>query len=176
MNGRNILSDNSRDTCLHTAYVALGANLGDRLTSISDAGKKLFSLGKIIAKSSVYQTEPWGVTEPQPFYLNQVCALQTLLTPFQLLDGLLDVERKMGRMRTKSRNAARLIDLDLLLFEDRVIRTDQLTVPHPRMTDRAFVLVGLAEIAPDTVHPLNGVTASDLLDRVDRSVVSLWTG
>ncbi len=124
----------------------------------------------------MYETEPWGVSDPQPLYLNQVCAITTSLRPHDLVNGLLQMEDRLGRRRTRNRNESRVIDLDLLLYGDRVIDMPGLTVPHPRMAERAFVLVPLAEIAPDLVHPLRGATAGDLLRGVDASGARLWDG
>lgn len=133
------------------AYVGLGANLGDRLATLRAAVEDLGALGRVVARSSVWETEAVG---PPPDYLNAAVALDTDLSPEALLDGLLAIEAAHGRVRTVARDAPRRLDLDLLLHGARVIQTDRLTVPHPRLHERAFVLEPLAEIAGATQHPL----------------------
>ncbi len=133
-----------------TAFIGLGANLGDRAGSLRDAVRRLaetpgLALGCV---SSVYETAAVGVTD-QPDFLNAVAEVQTSLTALDLLGVLLDIENKMGRVRT-IRWGPRVIDLDLLLYGDAQIALPSLTVPHPRLAERAFVLVPLAEIAPET--------------------------
>lgn len=160
----------------HTAdaFIGLGANLGDRRRNLHLALERLRTLGAVFAVSSVYETEPWGVEEPQPAYLNQVCGLRTELSAAVLVNGLLRIEADLGRRRER-RNEAREIDLDLLLYGDRIIRMPGLEVPHPRMSERGFVLVPLAEIAPDLIDPVTGATPVDLLTDVDASGVQRWT-
>lgn len=126
----------------------------------------------MVAVSSIYETEPWGVGPGQPDYLNQVISLATPLPPSDLLKELLRIERVMGRVRAAPGDP-RVIDLDLLLYGDEVIDEPGLTLPHPRMCDRAFVLTPLAEIAPDAVHPISGLTISALNASVDHSGVRL---
>ena len=155
------------------AYIGLGSNLGDRAANLAEARRQLAEAGRIVAVSSIYETEPWGVGPGQPDYLNQVVAMATPLPPSDLLKELLRIERKMGRVRSAPGDA-RVIDLDLLLYGDEVIDEPGLTLPHPRMCDRAFVLTPLAEIAPDTVHPANGLTIGALNASVDHSGVRLW--
>ena len=154
-------------------YVGLGSNLGDRAANLAEARRRLDEAGRIGAVSSIYETEPWGVGPGQPDYLNQVVAITTPLPPSDLLKELLGIERKMGRVRSAPGDA-RVIDLDLLLYGDEVIDEPGLTLPHPRMCDRAFVLTPLAEIAPDALHPVNGLTISALNASVDHSGVRLW--
>lgn len=138
---------------LQRAYVGLGANLGDPLAQLRNAVAALASLPGtcVAAVSSVYRSAPVGYLD-QPDFLNAVAALDTRLSPQALLDALLVIEQEGGRTRA-FRNAPRLIDLDLLLYGDRVVDEVHLTVPHPRMADRAFVLLPLAEIDPDCVVP-----------------------
>ena len=155
------------------AYIGLGSNLGDRAANLAEARRRLDEAGRIVAVSSIYETEPWGVGPGQPDYLNQVVAITTALPPSDLLKELLGVERVMGRVRAAPGDP-RVIDLDLLLYGDEVIDEPGLTLPHPRMCDRAFVLTPLAEIAPDALHPVNGLTISALNASVDHSGVRLW--
>ncbi len=157
------------------SYIGLGANLGDRALNLKVARTELEQLGDLLASSSLYETEPWDVPDPQPAYLNQVCQVRTDLPPSELMNRLLQIETKLGRTRT-SRNAARPIDLDLLMYGDRRINMPGLEVPHPRMAERAFVLAPFAEIAPDIVHPLRDATAGDLLRDLDMSGVAKYGG
>lgn len=129
------------------AYLALGANLGERENSLATARAQLSQSLIIKRASSLYRTAPFGVTD-QPDFINQCLKIHTRLTPQALLELCLTIERQMGRMRTR-RWGPRLIDIDLLLYDDLEIHTDQLTLPHPGLSERAFVLVPLLEIAPD---------------------------
>lgn len=149
-----------------TAYVALGANLGDAAATVRAALVALEVLPAIrrLATSSLYRTAPVGL-QNQPDFINAVTAVAVdpaVLPAPDLLAQLLAIEADFGRVRTV-RNAPRTLDLDLLLYADTCCATPQLTLPHPRMTERAFVLMPLAEIAPDLVHPHHGRVA-DLLD------------
>jgi 2-amino-4-hydroxy-6-hydroxymethyldihydropteridine diphosphokinase len=144
-----------------TAYIGLGANLGDRMTTLRMAIQRLETLGRIAGVSSLYETEPVGYLE-QPSFLNAVIALDTALAPADLLAALLGIERDLGRMRSFP-NAPRTLDLDLLLVDNAILDTPELTLPHPRLHERAFVLVPLAEIAPELVHPGSGKTMRELL-------------
>ena len=154
-------------------YIGLGSNLGDRAANLAEARRRLNETGQIVAASSIYETEPWGVAPGQPDYLNQVVSLVTALAPAKLLEALLKIEQVMGRVRAAPGDP-RLIDLDLLLYGDFVFDEPGLTLPHPRMCDRAFVLTPLAEIAADEVHPVNGLTISALESRVDHVGVRPW--
>ena len=147
-----------------TTYVALGANLGDRLETIRSAIGDLAGLGRIVAVSSIYETDPVGYAD-QPPYLNAVAALETRLDAARLLDALQVIEQHHGRVRTFP-NAPRTLDLDLLLFGDDVRATELLTIPHPRLHERAFVLVPLNEIAPNVSVPGLDATVSGLLSRL----------
>ncbi len=159
----------------NVCYVGLGSNLGDREANLSEARRRLNESGRITAASSIYETEPWGVDPGQPDYLNQVVALASPLPPAGLLELLLTIERDMGRVRAAPGDS-RLIDLDLLLYGDEVIDEPGLTLPHPGMSERAFVLTPLAEIAPDAVHPVSGHSITALNAVVDNSGVRIWRG
>lgn len=156
---------------LVTAYVGLGSNLGDRSRNLQGAIDRLGKVGIITAVSSIYQTKPWMVDGYQPRYLNQVVAVNTILDPLQVVIELLAIESSLGRVR-EEKNASRTLDLDLLLHGDIVLEASGVTVPHPRLHERAFVLVPLAEIAADVVHPILDRTISDLADQSDRSGIS----
>jgi len=146
-----------------TVYLGLGSNLGDRETNLVEAVRRLGRLAAVERLSSVYETEPVGYQEQPPF-LNAACSVITSFGPFQLLVLLKGLEKDMGRMPSFP-GGPRLIDVDILLYGDRVISTPRLSVPHPRMADRAFVLAPLAEIAPGLVHPVLGLTIKELLDK-----------
>jgi 2-amino-4-hydroxy-6-hydroxymethyldihydropteridine diphosphokinase len=144
-----------------TAYIGLGSNLGDRKTMLRTAIQRLETLGRIAGVSSLYETEPVGYLA-QPSFLNAVVALDTDLAPANLLGALLGIERDLGRMRSFP-NAPRTLDLDLLMVDNVLLETPELTLPHPRLHDRAFVLVPLAEIAPELGHPGSGKSMRELL-------------
>lgn len=155
-----------RETVL--AYVGLGANLGDARATLAWAVERLGdpALGRVVARSFLYRTAP--VDAGGPDYLNAVVALETALTAPALLGRLLSLERKAGRERPY-RHAPRTLDLDLLLFGHATIDSADLTVPHPRMRSRAFVLVPLAEIAPDRVSAQDlGQVAGQRIERLDQ--------
>ena len=145
-----------------TAYIGLGANLGDRLETLREAVRRLRELDEVTSVASLYETVPVGYTD-QPLFLNAVVALQTGLAAPQLVQALLDIEASLGRTRS-FRNAPRTLDLDLLLLGDEVVDQDDARVPHPRLHERAFVLAPLAELAPDLVHPVLGLTIQELAD------------
>lgn len=146
--------------------IALGSNLGDSRSILNGAIDRLRSQPQIalVAVSSWYLTKPVG--PPQPDYLNGCATLQTSLEPGDLLRALHAIEAEFGRVR-EQHWGARTLDLDLLLYADRIIDTPSLQVPHPRMTERAFVLIPLAEVAPTWIEPRSGCAIADLCDRLE---------
>ncbi|GGJ31147.1 2-amino-4-hydroxy-6-hydroxymethyldihydropteridine diphosphokinase [Deinococcus roseus] len=136
------------------ALIALGGNLGDVVSNFQFALDWLDELGTVQGKSSLYRTVPVGVTDAQEDYLNAVVSLETTLSAEELLEELLSIEHARGRERF-IKNGARTLDLDLLAYGDLVLQTEQLTLPHPRMWERAFVLKPLHDILPDWVHPVH---------------------
>jgi 2-amino-4-hydroxy-6-hydroxymethyldihydropteridine diphosphokinase len=144
------------------AYLSLGSNVGDRAANLHSAIQRLEDVGRVRAISSFYETEPVEFTA-QPWFLNCALALETTKMPRRLLASLLDLERSMGRRRIQSKGP-RTIDLDILLFADAVIHAPGLTIPHPALAERRFVLEPLAEIAPDVVHPVLHQTIRALRD------------
>lgn len=145
----------------HTAFVALGSNLGDREGNLRRALELLTQNGVEIVKVSKFiETEPYGVID-QPRFLNGVCQVKTVLKPLELLRLLLTVEKEMGRVRLRHWGE-RNIDLDLLLYEDVIMDTEELRLPHPDMANRDFVMLPLAEIAPELKHHVLDKTMAEL--------------
>jgi 2-amino-4-hydroxy-6-hydroxymethyldihydropteridine diphosphokinase len=155
----------------HTACVALGANIGEPLRQIEAGFAALAALPdtRLLARSSLYRSAPVGYAD-QPDFINAVAVIETALTPHVLLDAVLNIERVNGRIR-EFPNAPRTLDLDIVLYGDVVLQEPGLTIPHARMLERAFVMVPLAEIAPDTVVPGQG-RVSELAKRVDAASVA----
>jgi 2-amino-4-hydroxy-6-hydroxymethyldihydropteridine diphosphokinase len=154
-----------------SVFLGLGSNLGDREAALRNACVELRGRGfRLTVQSPLYETEPLG-GPPQDWFLNQVVGGETALSPQAMLQACLDTEGALGRVRTVP-NGPRGIDVDLLLFGDTVIESDQLTLPHPRLHQRLFVLVPLADVAGDQVYPGRGVTITELLRACpDRSMV-----
>ena len=151
-------------------YLLLGSNLADRLSNLRTAANLLQQEGvKILNESSVYETEPWG-TSNQPWFLNVVLQVETLLSENELLGVCLKVEQEMGRVRDK-KWGARLIDIDILYFNDSILKTENLAIPHPGIEERRFTLMPLCEIAPEETHPVLNQSQVILLskcqDRLD---------
>jgi len=161
---------------LATAYLSLGSNLGDRLHFLKRAIKKIEESDKVSIKmiSSVYETEPVGC-ENQSWFLNLALEIKTSFDPFPLLEHLLAMEDQMGRKREEKWDP-RNIDIDLLLYDNRIVDSDRLTIPHPRMHERRFVLIPLAQIASQLLHPLLKKTVEELLEGCeDKSMVRLYS-
>lgn len=157
------------------AYIGIGSNLGDKLFNCRHSIDKINQLPgcHVSAVSAIFKTEPVGVTG-QPWYANCVVELSTTQVPSQLLKGLLSVESDMGRIR-KKRWEARIVDLDILLFGQEIIESDNLIIPHPLLHKRQFVLEPLYQLAPDLVHPVLKLTMNQLLNKLPKgpSVVVL---
>ena len=156
---------------LVTVYIGLGSNLGDRSKNLSGAVERLSSVGTVTAVSSIYETKPWGVEGYQPRYLNQAAAVDTSMDALDVVTELLSIEYSLGRAR-EEKNASRTLDLDLLLHGDSVMNASGVAVPHPRLHERAFVLIPLVEIAPDIVHPILDRSIAELAAESDRSGIS----
>lgn len=145
-------------------YLSLGSNLGDREGNLRQAVERLRRIGEVRAVSSIYETEPVDVAR-QPWFLNCVVALETEKMPKQLLSSVMNIEQEMGRRRqTVQPKGPREIDIDILLFGKSIIDTKQLTIPHPAMHERRFVLQPLAEIAPEQRHPVLKRNVREMLD------------
>jgi 2-amino-4-hydroxy-6-hydroxymethyldihydropteridine diphosphokinase len=143
-------------------YLSLGSNVGNREANLLEALDRLRKLGSVVAVSSFYDTEPVELTA-QPWFLNCAAVLETVKMPRQLLKVLLDLERQMGRRRMQNKGP-RKIDIDILLFSDAIVETVGLTIPHPALHTRRFVLEPLAEIAPEVRHPVLKKTVRELCD------------
>lgn len=146
------------------AYLCLGSNLGDREENLRQALALLSPKADVEKLSAIYETEPVGYKE-QPLFLNLVCRIATDLPPDELLHFVKDIETEMGRIPSFP-NAPRVMDLDILLYDDTIMETHNLTIPHPRLEDRAFVLIPLTEIAPKLIHPQLGKSIAQLANEI----------
>jgi len=155
-----------------TVYLSLGSNMGDREDNLKKALDFLSQRLRIEKASSLYDTEPVGKVD-QPRFLNMVCRVFTTLGPKELLNTVKGIESKMGRFSAE-RNAPRPIDIDILFYGDQIVETPELVIPHPRLTERAFVLIPLAEIAPDLKHPVFGKTIMEFKQGVGIQGVFKW--
>ncbi|MFA6635997.1 MAG: 2-amino-4-hydroxy-6-hydroxymethyldihydropteridine diphosphokinase [Candidatus Omnitrophota bacterium] len=155
------------------AYIGIGSNLGDRYANCDESVKRIQQIEDVRVNrvSGFYETSPVG--PPQPMYVNGVMSIETGVGPYDLLSELKAIEKSMGREVTKLKDLPRVIDLDILLYGDAVLKTESLEIPHPRMHERAFVLKGLSEIAPDERHPVLGKTFKDLLCEIQTGKRSL---
>jgi 2-amino-4-hydroxy-6-hydroxymethyldihydropteridine diphosphokinase len=147
---------------MNTAYLLIGGNMGDRERNLRETIAAINgAAGDVAAVSHVYETEAWGRTD-QPAFLNQALKLQTNYAPEALLALLIGIEESLGRKRQKKYDP-RTIDIDIIFYNDLVVRTPELEIPHPRMAERRFVLAPLAELAPDMVHPVLHATVEQML-------------
>jgi len=145
-----------------TAYLALGSNVGDKLNNIQTAVAEILRIpAKIIEMSHIFETEPVGIKD-QPMFLNCCIEIETELAPMELLEKCLEIERKLGRVR-REKNGPREIDVDILFYGDKILDEPGLKIPHPEIRNRKFVLVPLAEIAPDFADPVTKKTVSQML-------------
>ena len=146
---------------LSEAYIGLGSNLGDPARNLRSALQMMEGFAVVVQPSPLYKTAPQGFRSQPPFY-NAVCRVMTRLTPFEMMERLLYIEAAIGRRRV-FRNAPRMLDMDILLFDRRVLESPPLVLPHPRMAEREFVLRPLADIAPNLKHPVTGISVSEML-------------
>lgn len=147
---------------MNTGYILTGANLGDRLANLQKAKEYLaIETGNIVKSSSIYETEAWGNND-QPDFYNQVHIIHTKLSAEQMMERILKIEEQMGRVRG-AKNASRIIDIDILFFNDDIINKKDLVIPHPEISNRRFVLTPLNELSPEFVHPLLNKTINELL-------------
>lgn len=158
----------------HIVYLALGSNMGIRLANLKNAINNLTPQVTVKAKSHVYETPPWGFKEQPPF-LNQVVQAETYLQPEALIHHLKRLETALGRV-PNFQNGPRIIDIDILFFDDLVLNSPNVQIPHPRLHERAFVLTPLADLAPDLVHPVLNKSVSMLLAGVDQSNIQRFEG
>lgn len=152
---------------MECCYILFGSNMGDKEALFAQACLLINNrCGQVVRVSAAYESEPWGF-EAEEWFLNRVIVVETEKTPEELLQQLLDIERELGRVRHPEIQGytSRTVDLDLLYFGQRVINTDSLTVPHPRLHLRRFALVPMCEVAPEWVHPVFGLTQQELLQQ-----------
>jgi 2-amino-4-hydroxy-6-hydroxymethyldihydropteridine diphosphokinase len=147
----------------HNLYLLIGSNLGDRKKQLKNAVRFINErIGQVTRYSSIYETEPWGFSSEDNF-LNRVLKVSTFLTPEEVMIKIFEIEKSFGRVRKEEGYASRTMDIDILFYDDLVMLSDTLKIPHPRLQDRKFVLVPLNEIAPRLIHPLSAKTIRNLL-------------
>lgn len=166
------LSINSKQIKMPKLYLGLGSNIGDKKQNITNATIICGSLlGEIVALSSLYETEPWGF-ESDNLFMNAAICVQTDHQPRVCLEMTKAIEREMGRVQKSADGVYhdRIIDIDILFYDDVIVKTDDLTIPHPLMAERDFVLRPLAEIAPDLIHPETKISVSKMLERLGKNI------
>ena len=157
---------------MNKAYLLIGGNMGDRLANLENAKKAIEKdLGNILYTSSVYETAAWG-KENQPAFLNQALLIETKLNAEDVMNTILQIEKNMGRIR-QEHLGPRTIDLDIIFFNDQIMNTENLTIPHPQMQKRNFVLTPLNEIAPDFIHPIFNKSIAQLLMDCEDSLLCI---
>jgi 2-amino-4-hydroxy-6-hydroxymethyldihydropteridine diphosphokinase len=150
---------------MSNVWISLGTNQGERLENLSRAIKFLEPEVRVVDCSPIYQTEPWGFKD-QPDFLNQIIKAETKLAPMELLKKLKSIEHELGRKET-FRNGPRIIDLDILYFDKLILDLEDLQIPHPRIPERAFVLIPLADLAPELISPRSGKSVAEMLEAID---------
>lgn len=158
------------NSAVHNVYIAIGSNVEDRALALHDAFTKLQTVGTIKSTSFLYESLPMYHTE-QPKFLNAAVHLETALPPDSLLVHLKSIETELGR-KTTFRNGPRVVDLDILFYDDQQIQTDSLEIPHPRIAERSFVLKPLYDIQPNLLHPATGLTVKQMLDKLPKSSIT----
>jgi 2-amino-4-hydroxy-6-hydroxymethyldihydropteridine diphosphokinase len=160
---------------MNIVFLGIGTNLGNKAENLSEAIDMIGeNIGPVVGSSSVYETEPWGF-ETKDEFLNMVVKVETKLSSFTIFKNIILIESLLGRRRSENRYSSRVIDIDLLLYEDQIINEKGLIVPHPLMHERKFVLVPLCEIAPDMMHPVLNITFASLLESCkDKSYVRVY--
>jgi 2-amino-4-hydroxy-6-hydroxymethyldihydropteridine diphosphokinase len=157
---------------LHHVILGTGSNLGERVENLQLAVAEIEKFSTITTQSSIYETQPWGFTA-QAVFLNQVLAIETQLEPFDLLDALKMAEKHIGRTST-FRYGPRLIDIDILFFDQLILEDEKLIIPHPKIAERAFVLIPLDEIAPQLLHPLLHRSVHEMVCEINTDGVVLY--